>query len=503
MAGIGFELKKMFNKKGLLATLQAYGYAGIVCVGPMILGVVMLLGIRILAGFGGAGEHDKELLNCMITYTLLCSLILTNLFSLVTTRYTADQLYMEKNKRVLPSMWGSVSVMLIAGGVLYGIFLFCAGIPLLYQILCLCLFGELTIVWTEMNYLTAIKDYKGIIVTFAISMLAAWAIGYLFVLLGMPPVTAMLLAVCTGYGIMMLLYYRLLVKYFPKGDESCFLFLKWFDRYPQLAPLGLSVSLGLFAHLVIMWTSPLAVQVQGLFYGAPVYDIAALFAFMSILITTINFVTSVEVNFYPRYRNYFSLFNDGGSLMDIRQAEKEMKATLHQELAYTFTKQFFATIVFIVAGTFVLPLLPLGVTDEVLGIYRVLCMGYAFYAVGNCVMLIQLYFADNKGAFASGAAFMLVSCVMTWLLKDGASKYYGVGFLTGGIVFTAVSLLLLRRYLKRLMFHVLCSQPIVAEVRRGRLTDLSDKLQQIYQRKHPVQPSEAEEETEDAKIDEI
>ena len=40
MAGIGFELKKLFRRKGLFASLRAYGYAGIICTGPMLLGVV-------------------------------------------------------------------------------------------------------------------------------------------------------------------------------------------------------------------------------------------------------------------------------------------------------------------------------------------------------------------------------------------------------------------------------------------------------------------------------
>ena len=44
MAGIGFELKKLFSKKGLFALIRAYGYAGIVCTGPMLLGMVLLAG---------------------------------------------------------------------------------------------------------------------------------------------------------------------------------------------------------------------------------------------------------------------------------------------------------------------------------------------------------------------------------------------------------------------------------------------------------------------------
>ena len=54
MAGIGFELKRLFRRKGLFATMRAYGYAGIVCTGPMLLGVLLQVGILVLCGVGRA-----------------------------------------------------------------------------------------------------------------------------------------------------------------------------------------------------------------------------------------------------------------------------------------------------------------------------------------------------------------------------------------------------------------------------------------------------------------
>lgn len=42
MAGIGFELKKLFRRKGIFASFRAYGYAGVICTGPMLLGVLLL-----------------------------------------------------------------------------------------------------------------------------------------------------------------------------------------------------------------------------------------------------------------------------------------------------------------------------------------------------------------------------------------------------------------------------------------------------------------------------
>lgn len=66
MAGIGFELKKLFRRKGLFASLRAYGYAGIICTGPMLLGVVLQLGILLLCGWVGAQRDQQDLLVCMI-----------------------------------------------------------------------------------------------------------------------------------------------------------------------------------------------------------------------------------------------------------------------------------------------------------------------------------------------------------------------------------------------------------------------------------------------------
>lgn len=493
MAGIGFELKKMFTKRGLLSIIRAYGYAGVVCTGPMLLGIVLLLGVRFLAELAGATEAEVEFLNAMVQYTMMFSLIITNTFSLVTTRYTADQFYMNRTERVLPSFWGGVNLMLVIGTPVYILFLAASGIPLVYLILLVIFFGELVLVWTEINYLTAIKDYEGILKTFIVAIVVAFLLGSVLIVFEVEIIAAMLLAVVAAYAVMTLLYYSLMIGYFPKGRCSSLHFLKWVDKYPQLVFLGLFLTVGTYGHIFIMWAGPLRRQVYGLLYVAPEYDIPALLAFLSTLITTINFVTSIEVNFYAKYKSYFSLFNEGGSYTDIEQAEREMKTTLVQELTYTFTKQFFATIVFIIAGTLLLPQLPLGMTEDMLGIFRVLCVGYAFYAVGNAVMLLQLYFSDNTGALISVTVFMLVSFVGTLLLRNVEMKYYGVGFLVGGIAFAIVSMARLYLYLRKLIFHVLCNQPLVSKQNRSIMTAIGEHFEKRYRKRYHITMTEESE----------
>ena len=91
MAGIGFSLKRLFQKKGVFNLVRAYGYAGLICAGPMILGVVLLVSIAFLSMLAGMSRHDRELLNCMLTYCLLASLTTTSLFNMPVTRYVEEK----------------------------------------------------------------------------------------------------------------------------------------------------------------------------------------------------------------------------------------------------------------------------------------------------------------------------------------------------------------------------------------------------------------------------
>lgn len=475
MAGIGFELKKLFQKKGFFALLRAYGYAGVICAGPMLLGIVLLLGIHYISEGAGLDRGEQNMLTCMITYTLLSSLIITNGLGMITTRYTADCLYVEKPQKVMPSFYGSVCIMMIAGGVFYGVFLFLSEIPPVYILLNYILFEELIIVWTQMNYLTAIKDYKGIMLAFLVSLIIGLAAGYVLTcVFHLDVIPTLLSCVCVTYAIMAVWYYILLLEYFPEGKGSRLEFLKWLWKYPSLFFCGLFVSMGMFAHIILMWGSDIGVRIHGLYYMAPQYDVPALAAFLSTLVTTINFVTSVEVNFYPKYRTYYSLFNDEGALTDILQAEKEMRITLQDELSYTATKQVFVTIIFIVLGTIILPLLPLGFNEEMLGIFRVLCLGYAFYAIGNSIMLMSLYFADNVGACFSAGIFAVGSVAATLLIMRLPMRYYGFGFVAGAALFMLTAALRLWYYQRRIRYYVLCSQPLVEEQRKGVLCKIAN-----------------------------
>lgn len=471
MAGIGFELKRLFARKGMIATIRAYSYAAVVCAGPMLLGYLLLLLSGVIVDHAGATRHDRELMVSMITHTLLASL-----FSMLTTRFCADMIYEKKHDRLMPSFYGSLGLMLVLGGIAYGVFLFFSGIRMAYSLLCWVLFMILIVTWTQMNYLTMLKDFRSIVLCFAAAVAVALGLGCVMIfLLHLPAVLSMMISVCIGYGLMMIWFFAIIYQYLPEGRGTSMRFLEWFDRTPELGFVGFFITLGMFGHLLIMWWfSPLRVQVEGLFYGAPAYDVPAIIAFFSILITTVNFTTSVETRFYPRYREYFSLFNDGGSIENIRESEKTMIHVLCDEMGYLAIKQIFSTLIFIILGSILIPQLPLGFDSRMLQTFRCLCVGYAFYAVGNSLMLISQYFADLRGALINSFLFALLTNGLTLFFTFAIKGFYGLGFILGSAAFAAVAAVRLCWFLRKLRFHVLARQPLFALSRKGMFTRMAD-----------------------------
>ncbi len=477
MAGIGFELKKLFKATGVLSMLKAYGYTGMVTAGPMVLGFFYLLTISNIARWSGIDKDGRDLLVSMITYCLLASMVYSSIFSMVMTRYVADLLYEEKSEDVLPSLEGVLCFLLPSGGVLWAFFVLFGGVSLALSVMIFVLFMELLATWTEMNYLSAVKDYKGILLSyvssFGVSILLAAGLSWLFG----GSVEVLLFSVVVGYGLMMMMNFYHLYRFFPNSHKNHFVFLPWFDEYSELITIGFATNIGLFSHLVIAWFSPIGAQIKGIFYGAPQYDVAALFGFITILITTINFVASVEVNLYPKYRRYYDLFNGTGSISEIEQAEKEMLTVLEHELIYTARRQFYGTAIMLSVGLVILERLPLGFDAMMEGYFRILCVGYGAYAIGNVLCLILMYFTDYKDAKWASIIFAFVSTAGSLASTIIDMRYYGFAFAFAGIVYMIVSIFMLMAYTKRLPYHILSTQPLLAERKYGIFSKLYERIE--------------------------
>jgi uncharacterized membrane protein len=188
------------------------------------------------------------------------------------------------------------------------------------------------------------------------------------------------------------------------------------------------------------------------------------------------------VNFYPKYRNHYSLYNDKGTIGDIKQSEKEMMDTLKTEVFYTALKQLLFTAACIALGGFLLDLLPLGFNEVMRGYFRTLCVAYGLYAIGNMMMLILLYFTDYKGACLVTGIFAVATTLFSVISLFFPYVYYGFGFLLGAMTFVVVTTFRLNYFTKHLPYYILSVQPLVAEDRSGLFARMGTYLEETLER---------------------
>jgi len=466
MAGIGFELKKLFVGRGAIRKLRAYAYASIVCSGTMLLAIGLLIGIQQLAKLSGAPEHERETLVSMIIYAMLFSMLLTSILQTLLSRYVADMLYREMPHRVMPSLLGASLLVMVPGGLAYALLLISAPeIPAIDRVLDWVLFMELIPIWLQMAYITAAKDYRRILQVFAAGVVVALVLGAALIFSGLNAQTTLLIALAAGYGIMLTGFTGVLLRYFPSGSGSPFAFIEWFDHTPKLLAIGFFGMAGAFAHLLLMWFSPLGESVSGPFRQASTHDAAAFYAFLVTLPANINFVVSVEVNFYLKYRQYFSAIIGGGTLSEISGARESMTTVLKQEVFKLAQVQVFFMVAYIIVMRYFLK--TIGFTTDMIAMFQVMSIGYSAFAIGNSIALLLLYFNDQAGALMSTAVFFAVNAAVTAWTMNGPPLLYDIGLVAAGILMYLTALPRLLRYVKRIDYHVFCGQPVLAPQETG------------------------------------
>ena len=74
MAGIGFELRRIFGKKTLVANTFGVIYASLTTVGPSIVFLMLLFSLRQMMFNFGMGEKDSMFFTFSFTYIFLLAI---------------------------------------------------------------------------------------------------------------------------------------------------------------------------------------------------------------------------------------------------------------------------------------------------------------------------------------------------------------------------------------------------------------------------------------------
>ena len=256
MAGVGFELKKLFRRRGgYINTLKAYAVSAVVTEGPMLLTMLMLFATRRLLRLWGAVYGTQEVYLITTTYIMIFSLILSNTFLMFISRFISDCIYEGHKDRILPSFFSISAYLLVLGALTGGIYVLFLDIPLFHKVLNFLQFEIMLILWAQMAYLSAIKKYLKILTGFLLAALASIGLSLVFLLVGMDPLTGVYLGSTLGYCLLMILYIQELINFYPPGKMSLVILFPYLDKYKILIGVGFFTALGLFGHNFVFWFS--------------------------------------------------------------------------------------------------------------------------------------------------------------------------------------------------------------------------------------------------------
>lgn len=491
MAGVGFELKKLFRSKdGYLRNLHGFAVSAAVTQGPMLLNILMLLLLRFLMRQSGARMMDQEWFLYTVTYATMFSLIFSNTLLLFIDRFVSDCIYKGEEDRILPSFFTLLFALLsVFGPVALGYIIMIPRDPL-YKLAALLQFGELLVIWSEMSYLSAIKQYGKVLLGFLASVIVAALVGFaLLRFTALDRVCAALLAICAGYAVMLLMYFQQMLVYYPHGSLSLFDCIPALDEHRILIAIGFFMALGIYAHNFIFWFSEMrnAIWSGGVFCTR--YDIPAFFATFTITPMLVMFVVAVETRVYEYYRAYFDAILYGGTLQDIQLARRNLLHVIFRECSHMMELQLFVTVV---SATFLGNFLSgLGLDAEQTAIFRILCFGYCLFGMMKCLIILMLYFEDRGGALVGTVLFAALSALLSLVTLGMDPALWGFGFTAAAFISALYAALRIRYFLEHLESKVFLRQPLFAQEAPGfftrlalRMTRLDERARRHFYRRH-------------------
>jgi len=467
MAGIGFELRKLFREQGLINNIKAYAYSSLTTVGPMIISMLLIIGLQRMMSTEETTYLDWELYIATVSYCFIFSIVLTSGFSMVLTRYTADMLYEKNYSRLMSSYYGALIVLLPLTSIIAVLFLSAVSASWAYKIAAYFFFILLVIVWIQGVYLSALKDYVRIVRGFIIGAVLTLLCGWLaFKYTDLEPTSAALLGLDIGFLVIVILSAFHFEQRFPRADKAYFFdYFRYFKKYVSLFFAGCFVYSGVYLHNFVYWLGPDSTVVADQYLIMPFYDLPVFFSFLSVMPTLVTFVVSVETAFYEKFRMYYLNILSGGTIQDIMAAKKQMQKTLTKEISILIEIQLLFTIMSIAFGLKFLP--KIGFSMAQLDLFIILALAYFLFITFFVLTHILMYFDDRKGVVSIGLIFVILNIGFSyWMMR---LEYDGLGMFIASFITLGLVIARLLYVLRNIDYFTFCSQPINQSTSSGKV----------------------------------
>ncbi|NTW96659.1 MAG: exopolysaccharide Pel transporter PelG [Erysipelotrichaceae bacterium] len=458
MAGIGFELRKIFKKTTMSSRIRGIVFATMTTIGPTIIFLAMLISINVTLDALNVNESQQIFFSSATLYLFLFSIIISGTTGTTITRFISDRIHENEEEYIPSAMFGtSIFVSLLSSlfASIIVVLLYLDGVTDIVLLASLYILSiVVSITYNLMFFISALKEYLKITAAFFFGVLLGGLTFYLlYQFTDLNVLIAILISMIVVFTVINLLLIYLVLTFFNHTNRNYFAFLSYYKKYPYLFLSGLFYIVTLYIPNILYWIySDIAIQVS-IFRVAPSYDMALFLAILVNLSTPVIFVVKVETKFFEKYQKYVgSLIN--GTYGIIEKYRKIMLKTMDIELFYIYEVQLIITIILTCAGILVLPMLGFG--GMVLNYFLLLSIGvYCTYLMYFTVIFLY-YFDDQFGSFITTFTFFVTTVLASIAALQLGVSYYPAALFVGGIVSWIVGFFRLRTFMKTINARLYC-----------------------------------------------
>ena len=457
MAGIGFELRKLFNEgDSLSGFIKAMTYSTFISVGPFIAMILSVNVFVITSKFVFDSPYERLLFVITLVYAFIFSQLISFPFQFFITRYISDLFFTKEYSKIRPSFVGISKIIIILSFVVGVVFFWNKDLPLYYKYLSVTILIILSILWTITTFLSILKDYVYISKIYFYSTLISIIV---FLITIKYPILFnqyriagnMIFSFLIGilFSVYMLVSYFFSV--FRENEGGEYEFLGYLRNYSNLILIGTFYIFGTWSHIIINWFSPWAVNLGHGFKVTLYYENAIFYSFLLTIPSMVFFVVFIETRFFDIYQKYYALILKKGTLDEIDYERKNMKRKLYKEIYYALEMQIFITFTAILLSRYLVIYYELPV--KLVSIFKLVSLG----AVANVYIIIIIsiffYFNELNSALKVTGLFLLLNTGLTlFFLKFGAD-YLGLGFFLGSILSLLYALQVFDKIIENLNYN--------------------------------------------------
>ena len=452
MAGIGFALRRAYDRGGAFAPLIALGHATVLASGPWIFAIASMalitavtepiVGLERLADFRVA-----------VIYAFALSLLLSSPVCVVASRLVSDALHAREDATLEPVLVGAlVLVLVLTLPVAAAVFLVGFGLLNSYGAAILMCTATASLVWVTVAFCGVIKDFWSITAAFFVGLAlgAVLCIGLSLFDLG---ADAMVCGLTAGLAVTFLYLTLTLLRALPASRPlSGVLTVVCAGRVHWLLSGGaFCAAAAIWADKVVVWVMRGEAAPGGLRH-APLYDSAMFLGCLIVLPALGKFVTEIDTTIFERTRDYLWAVLKHRTLASIEMKRVELERATTSGLNRVILGQIGLCAIFVILAPLLVGLVNLRYSQ--ISMVRLAALGSTFQLVFLISSTVIVWFNRQRLFCVLQLCALLLNAGLTAAFIVAGERFAGMGFVTAFVLCGTVSYLYALKTLADLTYIV-------------------------------------------------